>query len=496
MRDPVSERLRAYYRSIQDEPPARLSFNVAHAFDRAQPAQTRWRTWRPAAGLALVGVLVIVAALLLWGVGQNVATTPSREPTPSTPASAAPSLSESPSIGPSGTTSAPTETPGETPTDGPTPTVVPTPSAVSSPSPARITLAPGLPIGSFGASFTNPVGRNDYTVTLLKDGRVLIVGGVNFGEDRPVGRLTTAQIWDPHTGKFATTGSLNEPRTDHTATLLKDGRVLIVGGADLIDGIDNQRSAELYDPSTGTFSITGSMSWGRAYHTATLLPSGKVLIAGGYGGGTLPVASAEIYDPSTGTFSPTGRMSVPRDRHTATLLPNGKVLVAGGVDEESNALASAELYDPATGRFTPTAEPMNVGRYGAAATTFSDPTHPGSSYVLIVGGRDASGQALDSAEVYVPFQDGFGATPYPMSTARGDPTTAIVVSAQYVLVIGGDPTTATADLFNPSTVNFIPLGSAGAGAGQTATLLSDCRILLSGPGGKSWELFTTVTCPA
>jgi hypothetical protein len=498
MSDPIGDRLRAYYLSIQGDEPPRLRVNAARVLDSGVPTRGPRFSWRPAAGLAAVGALVIVAALVLRGVGPNAATSTelpsatapeSAAPTPSTSVEPTPASIEPSESGTAISTSEPTPTVGPTPTAVPTPTVGPSPS----PSPARVTLAPGQTVGKFGTPFVNPVGRMNYTVTPLKDGRVLIAGGVSFGDAPPAGRLGVAQLWDPGTGKFTTTGSLNEPRTDHTATLLGDGRVLITGGADLSDGIDNQASAELYDPATGKFTMTGAMSHGRAYHTATLLPDGKVLIAGGYGGGTLPTATAELYDPATGSFSPTGSMSVARDRHTATLLPDGKVLIAGGVDEENRALASAELYQPATGTFSPT-EPMNVGRYGAAAVRFTDAAHPTTSYVLIAGGRGESGEALDTAEVYVPTQNGFGLTPHPMSAARGNPTAALVVTAHYVLVVGGD--SSTADLFNPSTGNFTPLGPAGAGAGQTATLLSDCRILLSGSGGKSWELFTTVRCTA
>jgi hypothetical protein len=492
MSDPIGDRLRAYYRSIQDETPARLGPNVSRAFDTAAPPRGRTFSWRPAAGLAMVGVAVLVAALVLRGIGP--ATTSATESPAETPTLPSTAPTASPTSEPMPT---PTATPTDEPTASPTPTPSPSPTATPTPTtgPSRITLQPDLPIGQFGTPFSNSVGRMNYTATLLADGRVLVVGGVNFGDEPPVGRLTVAQLWNPSTGKFTATGSLNEPRTDHTATLLADGRVLVVGGADLSDGIDNQATAEIYDPGSGTFTMTGSMARGRAYHTATLLDNGKVLIAGGYGGGTIPMASAEVYDPGSGTFSATGSMSVPRDRHTATLLPNGSVLIAGGVDDEGNALASAEIYNPGTGRFAPTGS-LNEGLYGAAASPFSDPTHPGSHYVLVVGGTGSSGQALASAEVYDIAHSGFGLTPAPMSTARRTPTVALIPTYGYVLAVGAGPGAVTADVFNTSSAKFTSLGSAGAGAGQTATLLKDCRILLSGSSGKNWEIYTAPgTCP-
>src|SRR6266571_3996260 len=136
------------------------------------------------------------------------------------------------------------------------------------------------------------------------------------------------------------TGSLKTARFHHTATLLPDGRVLVVGGE---HGHYPLASAELYDPATGTWSDTGSLNTARDSHTATLLPNGMVLVAGGRE--TIPgigLASAELYDPATGTWSPTGSLDTARVFNTETLLRNGKVLVTGGQDSRGFELASAE----------------------------------------------------------------------------------------------------------------------------------------------------------
>src|SRR6266513_2886279 len=152
---------------------------------------------------------------------------------------------------------------------------------------------------------------------------------------------------------FVITGSLAMARRGHTATLLPNGKVLVAGG--FIGLIGSVRAgAELYDPASGTWSATGNLITGRSGHTATLLPSGKVLLAGG-GDGNSILASAELYDPASGAWSATGSLATGRFSHTATLLSNGKVLVAaGGTPDFPDILASAELYDPASGTWSAT----------------------------------------------------------------------------------------------------------------------------------------------
>ncbi|MEV7028374.1 kelch repeat-containing protein, partial [Kitasatospora sp. NPDC093558] len=223
-----------------------------------------------------------------------------------------------------------------------------------------------------------------HTATLLSDGRVLAVGGQNT-----TGVLTSAEVYDPATGAWSATGDTVNPREEHTATLLSDGRVLAAGG----DPADS--TAELYDPATGTWSSTGSLTAPHKQHTATLLPSGKVLIAGGE---TSPsahpgiTALAELYDPATGSWTATGSMTTARLFFPATLLPDGTVLVSGGEDSGSNILASAEVYDPATGSWTATGS-MNTARDNHTMTLLL------SGKALVAGGQTGAGDT-SSSELY------------------------------------------------------------------------------------------------
>ena len=271
-----------------------------------------------------------------------------------------------------------------------------TPAAVIS-TPAAVISTPTPSSQVYARVFTSTgsmtTARWGYTATLLPDGRVLIAGGTNIiGRTSSTG-LASAELYDPASGTFTPTGSMTTPRVSFTATLLRDGRVLIAGG---LNAGSVLASAELYDPTRGTFTRTGSMTAPRGSFTATLLPDGRVLIAGGTRNSTNGLASAELYDPASGTFTSTGSMTAPRASFAATLLPDGRVLIAGGTNiigrTSSTGLASAELYDPASGTFTPTGS-MIAGRIALTATLLHD------GRVLIAGGFDR-GSALASAELY------------------------------------------------------------------------------------------------
>jgi hypothetical protein len=192
---------------------------------------------------------------------------------------------------------------------------------------------------------TSPMAneRCTFTLTLLPNGKVLAAGG--FGTNGPV---STAELYNPATGTWSPTGSLNTPRGFHTATLLANGKVLVAGGAGPSIGNTDPAlaSAEIYDPATGLWTATAPMAQPRESHTATRLPNGKVLVAGGmsFFRSVFPT-SVELYDPATGTWSPTFPLVSGRQDHLATLLPNGKVLIAGGFNS-SDTGPSTELFDP------------------------------------------------------------------------------------------------------------------------------------------------------
>lgn len=319
------------------------------------------------------------------------------------------------------------------------------------------------------------------SVAPLSSGGVLIAGGNSTG----VTCLNSAEIYDPSTGRFTPTAtSMTDAHCfAHTTTVLTNGWVLITGGEDTTGNIVN--TADMYNPATGfTCSTLGGVSATTGYctntmtdvrflDTATLLKNGSVLIAGGNDGSI--VNTAELFNPVAGTFTATGPMTDSRENHTAALIVtganSGDVLIAGGIDALGNVVQTAELYSPTAGTFAATGS-MTHPRYLHTATQLS------TGKILITGGEDGTGAVLASAEVYDPVAATF-ASVGSMSTARALHTAVLITSGPKkgsVLIAGGidnnGNTLGTAELFNPKTGNFTAAGSMEVGrSSQDGTAL-------------------------
>jgi len=315
------------------------------------------------------------------------------------------------------------------------------------------------PTGSLGTA------RNGHTGTLLANGNVLVAGGTLGNPDYHPGSLNSAELYDPATGRWSLTGNLNTARAFHTATLLPNGKVLVLGGAE--DNASRERvdSAELYDPATGTWSITGNLNTAGG-GTATLLTDGKVLVAGGFNNTQrASLTSAELYDPATGTWSITGNLNTARNAHTATLLSDGKVLVAGGYNRA--ALTSAELFDPATGTWSITGN-LNTAD-GFTATLLPN------GKVLVTG--------YNSAELYDPATGTWSITGN-LNAFRTDYTATLLPSGKVMVAAGCDEnyhTILPAELYDPTTGMWSYTGSLNTGRGShTMILLPDGKVLVAG----------------
>jgi Galactose oxidase, central domain/Kelch motif len=324
-------------------------------------------------------------------------------------------------------------------------------------------------------------GRGDHTATLLTNGQVLVAGG-GFGGPGKETPYASAELYDTRTGRWRATGAMHAFRVEHTATLLPSGMVLVAGGLNLllVPVSPHAPAAELYNPRTGRWTPTAPMRVGRSAHTATLLPSGMVLVAGGLDAQHHALSSAELFDPRSGVWSSTAPMHGARFGHSATLLPSGKVLVTGGA-LGSKVLSSAELYDPRTGSWK-VSGPLHQARLDHTAVLLSDGT------VLVAGGVGPaptiqSPLTLTSAERYDPHTGMWSAAGH-MHVPRVSHTATLLPSGD-VLVTGGQDdhsiTLSSAELYDPRANRWTPAAAMHtARYGHTATLLRDGAVLVAG----------------
>lgn len=322
-------------------------------------------------------------------------------------------------------------------------------------------------------------GERDQGVAIrLASGKVLVLGGeraVFAGLSFPA----DAELYDPTSGQFAPTGAMSSARwgSPSKAILLRDGKVLVAGG-DASLGTLASGHGDLYDPESGQFTLThGSMITPRRFATATLLPSGKVLFAGGSNASNQKLDSAELYDPATGDFTATaGAPTIARWNATAELLADGKVLIAGGRNGSSGWEASAELYDPATDHFTATGS-LSYDRDAAMSTLLSDGT------VLIAGGRGVGGFPA-GGEIYDPATGNFTATANAMTTSRSYGTATLLLNGKVLIAGGRDgsySSLASTSVFDPVTRSFADGPMMGITRyAPAAALLESGKVLVAG----------------
>ena len=362
------------------------------------------------------------------------------------------------------------------------PTVAATP--VSTPT-QLVTAAPtGTPAAAHWTTSGELLQSHASThVVLVSGGKVLIVGDDNLFAPGPPS-ATEAELWDPATSKWTVTGGLNAPRDLFAAVSLKDGRALITGGVN--DNYISYSSTKLYDPSAGTFSQPGLMVYARTSPAWTVLADGRVMAISGvyYNGVSNKVVTAvEIFDPVKGTWSGTGPLNVGRIGAQAVTLADGAVLVVGGTDINSTTLSSAELWDPVSGKWTV------IGSLVQARDDFTLVALLDGS-ALVAGGLNPSAvpeTALASAE-RLDRGTGTWKAAAKMATAAASRISATLANGR-ILIAGGrvgawKAAVNAAEIFDPAAGTWtatVPMPMTLERSG--AVLLSDGSVLVAGGDG-------------
>lgn len=349
------------------------------------------------------------------------------------------------------------------------------------------------PSGSWSETTSMATGRSEHTATTLESGRVLVAGGRFYDETiDEVVSLASVERYEPSTSRWLATASMGTPRAYHAAVRLADGRVLVTGGTPTGYSDGEVASTEIYDPDTQSWTPAGNMRKARSSHQAVVLASGKVLVVGG----DYPV-TAEVYDPATDTWKLTdGRKTEATGALAA--LPDGKALLAGGpiygdFHEDTPGTPEAEIYDSATNRWMATAS-MSAGRFSHTATTLL------SGKVLVVGGYSFCTYYSDcamvaSAELYDPTVGAWSAAGS-LPRVHGDHTATRLADGT-VLVVGGfeepvtNAATANAEVYTPSSNSWSSAGEMNAARYDHATAaLANGKALVSGYDGNTAELYT------
>lgn len=325
-------------------------------------------------------------------------------------------------------------------------------------------LATTLSFASWTSTGSMRSARASHAAVLLPSGYVLVAGGSN--NNIP---LASSELYNSASGAWSSTGNLNVARTSARAVLLANGTVLAMGGCINSDCLGSTTtSAEVYNPSTGKWTTTGSMLRGRAEFVTVLLSSGKVLVAGGCtsysANGCLAVTTAaELYNPSTGKWSATGALRAARMAMTATVLTTGNVLVAGGQTAANDALGSSELYNPTAGTFSLTGK-LITPRSGHTATLLTN------GLVLMAGGENVNGTSIQKAELYNSSTGTYSATANMPSNRQEH--AAVLLPTGFVLVAGGNNVTSTTTTVLASCATYNPT----TGTWTAASSMNSARV--------------------